>query len=106
MTTWSIGREATTSDDIAERDAIRERYLTLEATTISEHQLKITEQARGASLPTQRTIPIVLYPGESEAEDDNTFTRWDHRARRLPSMNAFKASASKADVRLEHKLRY
>ena len=106
LTTWPTGREATTPEDIAERDALRERYLTPEAMTISECQLKLTEQARGASVPTQQSIPIVLYPGESEAEDDNTFTRWDHRARRLPSMNAFKASASKAGVRLECKLRY
>ena len=50
--------------------------------------------------------PVVLYPDESEAEDDSTFTRWAHRARRLPSMIALRCSASKADVRLERKLRY
>ena len=73
---------------------------------ISEYQLKITEQARGASVPTQRTIPVVFNPGESKADDDSTFTRWAHRARRLPSMNALRSSVSKADVRLERKLRY
>ena len=76
MTTWPTGREATTPDDIAKRDALRERYLAPEATAISEYQIKLTEQARGASVPTQRTIPVVLYPGEKEAEDDSTFTRW------------------------------
>ena len=106
MTTWTTWREATTSDDIAERDALREKYLTPEATTISEYQLKLTEQARGASVPTQRTIPVVLYPGESEAEDDNKFTRWAHRAIRLPSMSALRSSASKNEVRIERKLRY
>ena len=93
-------------DDIAERDALRKRSLTLETTTISDYQLKLTEQARGDSVPTQRTVPVVLYPGESEAEDDSTFTRWAHRARRLPSMSALRSSASKADIRLERKLRY
>ena len=34
------------------------------------------------------------------------FTRWDHRARRLHSMNAVRARASKADVLLERALRY
>ena len=106
LTTWPTGREATTSNDIAERDALREGHLTPEATTISEYQIKLTEQESGASVLKQRTIPVVLYPGNSEAENDNTFTRWSYRARRLPSMNALRASASKADVRLERKLRY
>ena len=59
----------------------------------------MAEQARGA-------VPIVLYPGEREAEDDITLTRWAHIARRLPSINYLRASASKDDVRLELKLRY
>ena len=106
MTTWPTGREATTPDDIAKRDALRERYLAPEATTTSEYQIKLTEQARGASVPTQQTIPVVLYPSESEAEDDNMLTRWAHRARRLPSMSALRASAFKADARLARKLHY
>ena len=80
-----------------------------EATKISEYQIKLMEQARGASVPTQRTIPVILYPGESEANDDSTFTRWAHRAHRarwLPSMSDLRSSASKADVRLERKTRY
>ena len=95
LTTWPTGREATTPEDIAERDDFIETYLTPETTTISEYQIKLTEKARGASVPTQRTILVVLYPGESEAEDDSTFTRW---ARRFPNMNDLRASASKADV--------
>ena len=106
LTDWPTGREATTPDDIAERDALRERYLTPEATTIIEYQLKLKEQAHGATVPTQRTIHVVLYPGESDAEYDSTFTRWVHRARHLPSMNEIRASAFKAEVRLERKLRY
>ena len=73
---------------------------------IFEYQIKLMEQARCASVPMQRTIPVVLYPGESEAEDDSTFIRWAHRARRLPSMSALRSSATKAEVRLERKLRY
>ena len=75
LTTWPTGREATTSNDIAERDALRQRYLTPETTTISEYQVKLAEQARGDSVPTQRTVLIVHYPGESEAVDDSTLTR-------------------------------
>ena len=106
LTTWPTGSEAATSDDIAERDALSERYLTPEATSISEYQIILTEQARGASIPTQQTIPVVLYLGESESEDNSTFTRWAQRARRLASMNARRDSASKAEVRLERKLHY
>ena len=106
MTTCPTGREATTSDGIVERDALRERYLTPEPTTKYEYQIKVTEQARGASVPTQRTIPVVLYPGKSEADDDSTFNRRAHRARQFPSMSAFRSSASKTDDRLERKLRY
>ena len=36
LTTWPTGREATTPEDIAERDALRERYLTPRTTTISD----------------------------------------------------------------------
>ena len=106
MTTWPTGCEATTPDDIAERDDLRERYLTPKATTISEYQVKLAEQERAASVSTQRTIPVVLYPVESEAKDDITFTHWAHRARRLPSINSLRPSASKADIRLERKKRY
>ena len=38
--------------------------------------------------------------------DDSTFTRWAHRARRLPSIGALRSSASKTDDRLERKLLY
>ena len=66
----------------------------------------MAEQARGASVHTQRTIPVVLYPGESEADDDSACTRWAHRARRSTSINALQASDSKVYVHLDRKLRY
>ena len=75
LTTSTTRRDATTSNDIAERDDLRERYVKPESTTISEYQIKLTEQARGASVPKQWTTLVVLYPGESEAEDDSTFAR-------------------------------
>ena len=39
-------------------------------------------------------------------KEDNAFIRWVHKARRLRSTSALRASADKADVRLERKLRY
>ena len=55
--------------------------------------------------PIKQSIPLfdILH---LEAKRDSTFTRWAHRERRLSSMNALIASASKADVWLERKLRY
>ena len=74
MTTWPTGREATTCNDITEQDALGSRCLTPETTTISKYQTKLAKQARGTSVTTQRTVPIILYSGESEAGDESTFT--------------------------------
>uniref|UniRef100_M4C403 Uncharacterized protein n=1 Tax=Hyaloperonospora arabidopsidis (strain Emoy2) TaxID=559515 RepID=M4C403_HYAAE len=52
LTTWPTRREDTTFDDIAERYALRTIYLTPETTTIFDFQIKLAEQARGASVPT------------------------------------------------------
>ena len=84
----------------------RERYLTPEATMISEYHIKLKEQARVASVPTQRTVPVLLYPGESEDEDDSTFTRWAHGHVACPARMPLELVSSKADVRLERKLCY
>ena len=51
-------------------------------------------------------VPILLFAGEDETEEDDAFIRWVHRARRLSNMYALRASASVADVRLERKLRF
>ena len=51
-------------------------------------------------------IPILIAPGENDCKENNEFIRWVHRARRLSSMIALRASANAADVRLERKLRF
>uniref|UniRef100_M4BKH5 Uncharacterized protein n=1 Tax=Hyaloperonospora arabidopsidis (strain Emoy2) TaxID=559515 RepID=M4BKH5_HYAAE len=43
---------------------------------------------------------------ELASEEDSAFIRWVHSARRLSSMNDLRASADKADGRLERKLHY
>ena len=48
-------------------------------------------------------VPILLFAGEDETEEDDAFVRWVHRARRLSNMYALRAVA---DVRLERKLRF
>ena len=51
-------------------------------------------------------IPVLIDARELAYEEDNAFIGWVHKARRLSSINALRASADKADVRLERKLRY
>ena len=53
-----------------------------------------------------RGIPVMYLSGESPDEEDNAFVRWAHRVRRLSSMTALRASADRADVLLERKLRF
>ena len=65
--------------------------------TAQEYQAKLSKQARGASVTIQMIIQILLYPGEIDEEDDTMLFRWADISRRLPSMNALRASASKAE---------
>ena len=74
--------------------------------TVSDYLDRLTEQARGASVSTLNAVPVVLLHNERESDEDMAFVRWVHRTRRLPSITALRASFSKADVRLERKLRY
>ena len=73
---------------------------------VSDYLDRLTEQARGASVSTLSAVPVVLLPNERESDEDMAFVRWVHRTRRLPSVTYLRASFSKADVRLERKLRY
>ena len=106
LLTWGINPEATTPEELATRKALRERYLEPCITTQSQYKARLTSQARGASVPSMKGVPILLFAGEDEMEEDNAFVRWVHRTRRLSSMYALRASASAAGVRLERKLRY
>ena len=83
---WSTGPEATTPSDIATRDALRERYLTPQVVSMTQYLARLNDQARGASVPSMRTIPILLHPGETESENDDNFIEYVHRIRRLRSI--------------------
>lgn len=103
---WRIGPAASTSDQVAIRTALRERLLTPQETTPLEYGTRLSDQARGASVPAMRTIPVVLAQGELLHEDDAQFENWVHRARHLSSLEALRASFGEADVRLERRLRF
>ena len=104
--TWTIRPSASTAEEVAERDALRARYLTPHVTTVREYQDRLNSYARRQSVPALKEVPIVLHPGEDIEEDDRMFIRWAHRARRLSSMDALRASAAVVNVRLERKLRF
>ena len=104
--TWTIGPSASTAEEVAERDALRARYLTPHVTTVREYQDRLNSYARRQSVPALKGVPIFLHPGEDIDEDDRMFIRWAHRARRLSSMDALRASAAVVNVRLERKLRF
>ena len=106
LATWAIGAEPSSSDEVASRQVLRERYLEPFVTTQSQYKLRLDAQARGAPVPPIKGIPILLFAGESPDDEDNAFVRWVHRKRHLTSMFALRASANVADVRLERKLRY
>ena len=68
--------------------------------TPSQYKAKRLDQGHGVPVPLIRGIPVLLDVGELASEEDNAFIRWVHKARRLSSINALRASADKADVRL------
>ena len=106
LASWVTGPEAKTASEIAARQALRERYLTTQVVPLDEYRQRLDRQAHGASIPSMRTVPIVLYPGEDENENDTFFTTWLHRVRKLRSVFALRESGDLADIRLERKLYY
>uniref|UniRef100_A0AAV1TMG5 Uncharacterized protein n=1 Tax=Peronospora matthiolae TaxID=2874970 RepID=A0AAV1TMG5_9STRA len=90
---------------MTERDALRERYLTPQITTKQVYLARLNDQARNASVPAMRTVPVVLLPGESEQDDDDEFVRWVHH-RQYGNMNTIRASGDEHHVRLERTLRF
>ena len=57
-------------------------------------------------MPSLKTIPIVLFPGETPEEDESRLVIWVYSERHLRNFRALRASYSDVDVRLERKLRY
>nr|CCA21033.1 conserved hypothetical protein [Albugo laibachii Nc14] len=73
---------------------------------MQEYLTRLDNQARGASVPSMRTIPFLLFAGETDAGEDNHFIRWVHRTHHLRDVMSLRASSDVADTRLERKLRY
>lgn len=96
---------ASTPEQVVARQALRERFLIGQVTDPTKYSARLTDQARGASVPEKRTIPNVLAPNESKQEDDTKLMSWVQRVWRLPSLLSLRDSYAEVDVRLELKLR-
>ena len=97
---------AATPEEVKAGRVLRERYLVLYIMTPSEYKARLLKQAHGVSVPPIRGVPVLLDVWELASEEDNDFMLWVHRARRLSSVNALRASADKAYVCPEQKFRY
>ena len=103
---WTSGPKAKTKEEVAAREALNERYLTPKIMTRGQYLTRLRDQARGASVTSMREIPIILLPEETRSENEISFAKWVHRARRLRNIWSIRESTDVADVRLERKLRF
>ena len=106
LTIWLCGTLARTPEEIAERDALNQRYLSQKVITREQYLARLRDQARGASVTSMREIPIVLFPNETSRENEHAFEKWVHRVRRLHNIDRLRASKDPGDVRLERKIRF
>ena len=106
LSSYLAGPQATTADQIAQRDALRERFLTMQDIPAVEYRQRIDDQLARRPVPNMRTCPRVLHPGESSDDDEVHFMRWVEKARKLPSLEALMASYTEVDARVERALRF
>ncbi|POM60840.1 LOW QUALITY PROTEIN: hypothetical protein PHPALM_30248, partial [Phytophthora palmivora] len=107
LTTYVIGPEATTPDQVAARTQLREQYLTPQRTTPSEYAQRLSDQSNNLSVPDMRRIQVVFRPGEPSHEEDAQFQNWVEHSRKLSSLLYELASASKTFcLNLERRLRF
>ncbi|GMF26711.1 unnamed protein product [Phytophthora fragariaefolia] len=64
LNTYVIGLTARTSEELAQSIALRERFLTPQVTTLSEYRERLRVEGQRGSVPSMRTYPVVLQPGE------------------------------------------
>uniref|UniRef100_A0AAV1TJR3 Uncharacterized protein n=1 Tax=Peronospora matthiolae TaxID=2874970 RepID=A0AAV1TJR3_9STRA len=80
--------------------------LGIERRTAQEYVGRLKLQAQDAFASVMRTVPVVLFSGQTEAENDIVFTRWARRARRMPSLRNIQKSASLVEFLLEREKRF
>lgn len=83
LSTWVPGPPATTPTALANRIGLTSRFLTPQVFTPREYKMHLNAQSRGESVPSLRTIPIVLFPVKSPEEDETRFVNWVDNQRHL-----------------------
>lgn len=73
--------------------------------SMPEYLDRLSRSARGESVSSMRTVPVVHRSGKSATEEYLVFTTWAHPFRRLRSIMFHRASVKEADVSLERTLR-
>ncbi|GMF47818.1 unnamed protein product [Phytophthora fragariaefolia] len=106
LNTYAIGPAARTPRELAQRTALRARFLTPQIPSLSEYRERLRVQGQRGSVPPMRTYPVVFQPGEDSTEYDSRFELWVEKSRRLSSMEALRATFSEVDARLERRLRF
>ncbi|GMF47765.1 unnamed protein product [Phytophthora fragariaefolia] len=106
LNTYVIGPAARTPEELVQRSALRERFLTPQVTSLSEYRERLRVQGQRGSVPPMRTYPVALQPGEDSTEYAPRFELWVEKSRRLSSMEALRASLSEVDARLERRPRF
>ncbi|GMF57211.1 unnamed protein product [Phytophthora fragariaefolia] len=106
LNTYVIGPAARTPDELAQRSALRKRFLTPRVTPFSEYRERLRVQGQRGSVPPMRTYPVILQPEDDSTEYDSRFELSVEKSRRLSSMEALRASFSEVDARLERRLRF
>ncbi|ETM54322.1 hypothetical protein L914_02326, partial [Phytophthora nicotianae] len=76
LDTYVSGPAAATADEQVLRHTLRERYLTPQVTTPQEYRERLQLQLNRRSVPSMRTIPVVLNPGESQNAYEAQFQNW------------------------------
>ncbi|POM73643.1 hypothetical protein PHPALM_9494 [Phytophthora palmivora] len=73
LTTYVIGPEATTPDQVAVRAQPRDQYLTPQRATPSEYAQRQSDQSHNLSATDMRRIPVIFRPGGLSHEEDTQF---------------------------------
>ncbi|ETM98090.1 hypothetical protein PPTG_19810 [Phytophthora nicotianae INRA-310] len=99
LDTYTYGPSARTTDEVVQRQTLRERYLTPQVTTTAEDRERLRQQLKGEPVPSMQTVPVVLAEGETTGAYEAQFQNWMDIARRLRSDDALRGSFSETDIR-------
>ncbi|ETL97068.1 hypothetical protein L917_05576, partial [Phytophthora nicotianae] len=75
LDTYTCGPSAITTDEVVQRQTLRERYLTPHVTTPAEDRERLRQQLKGEPVPSMQTVPVVLAEA-NDLEDVERHVGW------------------------------